>query len=130
MVFWSLESGPGFKRQAARAGSILEALILSPERFEGQIVTVQGQFRGRNLFEDLPPESHRAASVWVLRDGPFSIWVTGRAPRGKGWSLDPASRTDTAWRVEVDARVVRRDGLVFLEARQVRLVQREPDSSP
>jgi hypothetical protein len=123
LFFWAFESGPGLAARGG-AGSSLEDLITSPERYEGRTVTVQGLFRGANLFQDLPGAGRRRASDWVLRDGPFSIWVGGRPPRGEGWSLDPTSRSDTTWRVEVEGRVVRRGPVVSIEARRVQLLDR------
>ena len=31
--------------------------------------------------------SQRSASDWVLKEGDNALWVTGKAPKGKGWSL-------------------------------------------
>jgi hypothetical protein len=64
----------------------------------------------------------RRPSDWVLRDGTFSVWVSGRAPRGQGWALDPASRGDTGGRLEVTARVETRQDAVVLVADKIRLL--------
>jgi len=79
-------------------------------------VTVTGVFRGANLFEDLPPESRRDESDWVLQDGPFSIWVTGKAPKGKGFALDPRSRSDCRYRLEATGKVSTANGFIYLRA--------------
>ena len=87
-------------------------------------MAASGTFRGANLFEDLPPESRRDPADWVLKDGPFSIWVTGKAPKGRGWSLDPRQRSECRWRLEVKGRVEIAGGYVYLRATSVALVGR------
>lgn len=129
-VFWSFASGPVRERAAAGGGMTLEQLVRAPRQHEGRPISVRGVFRGANLFEDMPPESRRDAGDWVLRDGPFFIWVTGHAPRGKGFSLDPASRGSAAYRLEVEGRPAVRGGLVYLRASEVRLLGRAPDPGP
>ena len=52
------------------------------------MVTVRGQFRGENLFGDLPSASRRRSADWVIKDDVFAVWVTGKKPKGPGWSLD------------------------------------------
>ena len=124
-VFWSFDSGPAEARKGADGGMELERLVRSPRQFEGRSIVVRGQFRGANLFEDMPAESRLAASDWVLRDGPFFIWVTGRAPRGKGFSLDLGSRASAAYRLEVEGRPRVRGGLVYLKASEIRLLGKD-----
>jgi hypothetical protein len=122
---WSVqlytESGP---RRKPPGGSTLEALVTSPEATAGRAITVSGTFRGANLFEDLPPETRRDPGDWVLKDGPFSIWVTGRPARGYGWSLDPRSSSDCTWRLEVKGKVETQGGYVYLRAKSVMLIGR------
>lgn len=127
-LFWSFDSGPAAVRGTAARGMELERLVRSPRQFEGRPIVVRGQFRGANLFEDMPPESRLAATDWVLRDGPFFIWVTGRAPRGKGFSLDLESRASAAYRLEVEGRPRVQGGLVYLKASTVRLLGRDSEA--
>ena len=61
----------------------------------------------------------------MLKDGPFSMWVTGRAPRGSGFSLDASSRSACPWRIEVKGKVETAAGYVYLRAKSVVLVRRE-----
>jgi hypothetical protein len=126
---WSVQlpAEPGDRRRSD--GPTLEALVRGPEAAAGRSITVSGTFRGANLFEDLPPETRRDPGDWVLKDGPFSIWVTGRAPKGKGFSLDPRSRSDCTWRVEVRGKVETTSGYVYLRAKSVVLVRREKDEA-
>jgi hypothetical protein len=90
----------------------LEDLVTKPDRFDGKLVTVRGQFRGSNLFGDLPSASRQRSSDWVLKEEVFAVWVSGKKAKGEGWTLDPGLRRDTGkWvqvtgRVRVDSRVV------------------------
>jgi hypothetical protein len=129
-LVWSvLEPAPARTVREGASGSSLEALVRYPKGGEGRSVTASGLFRGANLFDDLPAESRRHSSDWVLTDGPFSIWVTGKAPKGKGFSLDPRSRSDCRWRLEVSGRVETAGGYVYLRAKSVMLVRREKDEA-
>ena len=83
---------------------------------------VRGQFRGRNLFEDLPGESRRGSSDWVIQDQGVAVWVTGKAPKGDGWSLDLDRRSESVRWVEVEGEVSARDGVVYVKAKSVSLV--------
>ena len=125
---WSVqlyeESGP---RRPGQGESSLETLVRGPDAAAGRSITVQGTFRGANLFEDLPPETRREPADWVLKDGPFSIWVTGRHPKGAGFSLNPRSRSDCRWRLEVTGKVETAARYIYLHARSVALVRREKD---
>ncbi|MET0554654.1 MAG: hypothetical protein ABW221_16550 [Vicinamibacteria bacterium] len=105
-------------------GETLAELIRNGDLRPGTSVTVSGVFRGRNLFGDLPKDSQRGADDWVLKDGAFAAWVTGRRPAGKGWSLDPASRGDARWRVEVVGKVEVVGDVAYVRASKVSLAGR------
>ena len=120
--FWSFHSGPPREKTADTGWVSLESLVRRPDRYQKRTIAVRGLFRGRNLFEDLPADSQKSGSDWVLRDGPFFIWVTGKAPKGKGFALDLARRSDSAYRLEVEGQTEVRGGLVYLRAREVRLL--------
>ena len=122
---WSVFEAPDMPgRKKGSKGSSLEPLVRYPKGVEGTVVTITGVFRGANLFEDMPPESRRDDSDWVLQDGPFSIWVTGKAPRGKGFSLDPRSRSDCRYRLEATGKVATADGFIYLRASSLQLLGR------
>jgi hypothetical protein len=130
-LVWSVTESPsGVVRRDGASGSSLETLVRYPKGSEKRKVTVSGTFRGANLFADLPDESRRDPADWVLRDGPFSIWVTGKAPKGRGFALDPRSRSDCSWRLEVIGTVKTVAGYVYLHAKSVALVRREKDDTP
>lgn len=63
---------------------------------------VAGQFRGRNLYGDLPARSHLDKDDWVIKDELFALWVTGRRPKGEGFSLDAGLKRDTNKWLEVE----------------------------
>lgn len=126
---WKVELFEETVQRSGRAAPTLETLVRGPEAAAGRTITVQGTFRGANLFEDLPPETRRRPGDWVLKDGPFSIWVTGRAPKGEGFSLDPASRSECDWRLEVTGRVETAARYVYLRAKSVALLRRERDEA-
>jgi hypothetical protein len=129
---WSISLATGgTTRRGPREGPTLESLVRGPEAAAGRAITVSGVFRGSNLFGDLPDESRRQPSDWVLQDGPFSVWVTGREPKGGGWALDPRSKTDCSFRLEVRGRVQTAGGFVYLRAKDVTLLGRvRPDTEP
>lgn len=85
---------------------------------------VVGQFRGSNLYGDLPAETRRGDDDWVLRDGPVSMWVRDRPPRGDGWSLDPHSLADTATWLRVRGRIRDDGGSFHLRASHLVPVER------
>jgi hypothetical protein len=104
--------------------SELETLVRYPKGAEGRTVTVVGTFRGANLFGDLPDETRRDSGDWVLRDGPFSVWITGRPPKGDGWALDPRSRSDCTFRLQVRGVVETSDGYIYLRATSATVLRR------
>jgi hypothetical protein len=112
-------------------GDTLAKLIRDGDLRPGTAVTVSGVFRGRNLFGDLPQDSQRSPEDWVLKDGDFAAWVTGKRPAGKGWSLDPASPGDARWRVEVVGKVEVVGDVAYLRASKVSLAGRaDPAPTP
>ncbi len=120
---WSISlAGGGSTRRTQADGPTLESLVRSPEAGAGRPITVKGVFRGANLFDDLPAETRRLPSDWVLQDGAFSVWVSGKEPRGDGWSLDARARGDCGFRLEVRGRVETKGGYVYLRANSVTLL--------
>ena len=113
--------------EVAAPRTTLEALVIDPEASTGSVVTVEGTFRGANLFGDFPAESRRHAQDWVLKDGPFFIWVTGAKPEGSDFSLGLQTRTDCRWRLAVQGEVETHDGIIYLRAWTARLLGRARD---
>jgi hypothetical protein len=127
--FWSFHSGPPREKTADTRWVSLESLVRRPDRYQKRTIAVRGLFRGRNLFGDLPADSQKSQSDWVLRDGAFFIWVTGKAPKGRGFALDLERKSDAAYRLEVEGQTEVRSGLVYLRAREVRLLGHANDSA-
>jgi hypothetical protein len=82
---------------------------------------VIGNFRGRNLFGDLPGAPGKSRYDFVLRGTEGAVWVTDFRPRGTGFDLDVNRRVDTDRWLEVTGTVVREKGLVSLKATRVTL---------
>jgi len=99
----------------------VRTLALAPERYADQHVTVKGQFRGRNLFGDLPqaPPDGNASRDFIIRSADAAVWVTGKQPKGRGFSFDVTSRLDTQRWVEVSGTVKWERGLVSIVAEQL-----------
>jgi len=89
----------------------VRALALQPWRFDGQKVTIVGQFRGRNLFGDLPSAPGKSRWDFVLRSADSAVWVTDLQPRGRGFVLSVDARVDTGRWLQVSGTVAVTRGL-------------------
>jgi len=118
MNMWGFLGPPEEKAKGAASAQVtLEELVTRPEKLEGKLVTVKGQFRGSNLFGDLPSSSRNRSSDWVIKDDLFAVWVTGRKPKGSGFEFDAGLRRDTGKWLEVTGRVaLHKSGIVSIEA--------------
>jgi hypothetical protein len=97
----------------------LRALAMTPSRFAGQKVTITGQFRGRNLFGDLPEAPLANKWEYVLRASDAAIWVVGLEPKGKQFNFDPGKRIDTGRWVKVAGTVRTAKGLTWIEGTSI-----------
>jgi len=126
-VFWSYGAVEPKPPIVGRGGNVtpIGSILEDADRFRGRTVRVVGQFRGRNLFGDLP-----AAGVptegWLIKDGGALLWIVGHDPKGKGFALDPMSKADGKWWVQVAGTPETRDGLVVLRAREILPLSRAP----
>ena len=102
----------------------LRALALEPWKFAGQTVTVTGNFRGRNLFGDLPDAPGKGRYDFIVRGGEGSVWVTGLRPRGSGFDFDVDRRIDSNRWLEVTGPLLHDRGLVRIEATKIALARR------
>lgn len=118
IYIWAYLAPPDDRPRERPAGpdATLEDLVTKPERFDGKTVTVTGQFRGQNLYGDLPSASRMRSSDWVIKDDLFAAWVTGKKPKGSGWSLDAGLKRDTGKWMQVTGRVRVRSRVVTIEA--------------
>ena len=90
-------------------------LVLYPDRFVNQKVTITGQFGGRNL-GDLPDAPGRSRYDFVVRSSDAALWVVNLRPRGRDFELDLGARIDTGRWVEVSGIVQQWRGLMLLDA--------------
>lgn len=107
----------------------LRALAMEPARFEGRQVTIVGQFRGRNLFGELPEAPARGKYEFVLRSAEAAVWVIGLQPKGKGFNFDPNKRIDTGRWVTVQGTVRSARGLTWLEGTSIALAPAPQDTT-
>lgn len=108
--------------QAANSATV-RALTLEPWKFDGQTVTVIGNFRGRNLFGDLAGSPNKSRYDFVLRGTEGAVWVTSLRPRGDKFDLDINRRVDSDRWLEITGKVIRDRGLVSIEATRVKLAK-------
>lgn len=113
----------------------VRALALEPWRYAGQKLTLVGNFRGRNLFGDIPGAPGKSKYDFVLRGAEGALWVTGLRPRGRGFELDVDRRVDTDRWLEVTGTVRFEKGMVLLDGAALTMakapeVQRSPEEAP
>ena len=118
----SCASAPCRRAPSATTASV-RAIALEPWKFDTQKVTVVGNFRGRNLFGDLPGAPGKSRYDFVLRGVEGAIWVTNLRPRGSGFELDVNRRIDTDRWIEVTGTIVRERGLVSLDATRLTMAK-------
>ena len=114
--------------QLATTASV-RALALQPWRFEGQTVTIVGQFRGRNLYGDLPSAPAKSRYDFVLRSADAAVWVTELRPRGRGFDLSVDARVDTGRWLQVTGTVAQDRGLVTITGTAVSATT-APETAP
>ena len=112
--FWDVSSA--VLAETSRPAQALTSLFAATPVPMNQPVEVVGQFRGSNLFGDLPPTTRSGAGLndWVLREGAAAIWVTGAKPEGSGWSLNPLNRRDTSTWLWVSGQLEEQAGRYYL----------------
>jgi hypothetical protein len=101
----------------------LRQIALDPSGYVGKRVKIAGQFRGRNLYGDLPQGPGLSQWDFVLRAADSAVWVTGLRPRGKGFNLNTGARVDTGNWLEATGIVREAKGLVWIEAQQLALTK-------
>jgi hypothetical protein len=104
-------------------GGVLRGLLRDPEA-QRHATKVVGQFRGANLFGDVPDLPGHDSGDFVLKEGDTAVWVIGKAAAGKGFRLDPQSQGDTRFWLEVEGRLEPCGGQVCFKAHRVRMAKR------
>jgi hypothetical protein len=99
----------------------IRAIVLYPDRYLDEKVTVTGQFSGRNLLGDLPDAPGKSRYDFVLRSADAAIWIINMRPRvrdsnNKELELGLDARIDTSRWLEVRGTVQRGRGLMWLDA--------------
>lgn len=97
----------------------IRSIVMEPARYADLRVTVTGQFRGRNLYGDLPEQPGASRWEFVLRSADAALWASGIRPRGRNFNLDVDARVDTGRWLEVTGTIRQRRGLVWIEATTV-----------
>ena len=117
--------GPPDEKMSRRPSAqvTLEELVTRPGKLDGKIVTVKGQFRGGNLFGDLPSASRQRSVDWVIKDDLFAAWVTGKKPKGPGFEFDRELKRDTGKWLQVTGRVTTEKGVVTIEATDISIAK-------
>jgi hypothetical protein len=124
MNIWGFLGPPDEKAPRRSSAQVtLEELVTRPGRLDGKTVTVKGQFRGGNLFGDLPSASRRRSADWVIKDDLFAAWVTGKKPKGSGFEFDSGLKRDTGKWLQVTGRVSTERGVVTIEATEVSITK-------
>src|SRR5262245_31472233 len=113
----------GVSDAAPSSTPTVRSLTLDPWKFDGQTVTVVGNFRGRNLFGDLAGTPNKSKFDFVLRGSEGAIWITSLRPKVDKYDLDINRRVDTDRWLEVTGKVVREHGLVSIEATRLKLAK-------
>jgi hypothetical protein len=117
----TLGLAPSPRKESPPPVRTIEEVVRDVQTLGGTVVRVRGRFRGRDLFSEDFCEG-APADGWAIRDGRFVLWVTGRKPRGDGWSLDPRRLDDALRWLEVKGRVELRGECFVLKAEEVALV--------
>jgi hypothetical protein len=69
LLLWGFLGPPDEKLARTDSAQVtLEDLVMKPAQHDGKTVTVRGQFRGKNLYGDLPSASRQRSADWVLKD--------------------------------------------------------------
>jgi hypothetical protein len=117
------DTAPSGRGKDEGGGGILRGLLRDPEA-QRHSTKVVGQFRGANLFGDVPDLAGRDSDDFVLKEGDTAIWVIGKAAAGKGFRLDPRSQGDTRFWLEVEGRLEPCGGQVCFKAHRVQMAKR------
>jgi hypothetical protein len=99
----------------------IRAIVLHPNRYLDQKVTIVGQFSGRNLLGDMPDAPGKSRYDFVLRSANAALWVVNMRPKvrdanNREIELGLDARIDTSRWLEVSGTVHEGRGLMWLDA--------------
>lgn len=123
-------TSPESSRPKEAGGGMGRQILDEPSAYSGKTARIYGQFRGRNLFADLPANSARGKDDWVLKDGDTALWVMGKAPKGQGWKLDLDYKGDSKNWLEVEGKPEVANGIVYLKASKVLMSKAPGNEKP
>jgi hypothetical protein len=112
---------PAETRTSDVATVSLQELVYGGGRYDGRLIHVRGAYRGSNRHADLPEGTRKGRGDWVIKDGYFAAWVTGREARGDNWNLAERSSKGTESVVEIIGVPTTAGGVVRIQARDVAL---------
>jgi hypothetical protein len=121
---WLVQDVAALPSAASRASAnappvTLQDLVYGAGRYDGKLVRVRGTYRGSNVHRDLPEPSRKGARDWVLKDGHFAVWVTGREALANGGRETTDSPEETGAGLEVVGTPSTAMGVVRIAARAV-----------
>jgi hypothetical protein len=127
----AVEGAVGSTKSTESPATPIRAIVLDPQRYVGQSVTITGQFYGRNLTGDLPDTPRQSRYDFVMRSADASVWVTNVRPRGKdsrgrNFELGLDARIDTGKWVQVVGTVRQGRGLLWLDGQPDSLALAQP----
>ncbi len=105
-------------------------IALQPTHYLNQTVTVSGRFRGRNLYGDLPEAPGVSPDDFVMRSGDASVWIVGKEPQGRGFTLDVMARVDTSRWLQVTGAVSGTNRLIEIAANDIEEIDRPVATAP
>jgi hypothetical protein len=100
----------------APAAPSIRNVVLYPDRYMDQRITLTGQFAGRNLLGDLADAPGQSRYDFVLRSADAALWITNMRPRGRDFELALDARIDTGRWLEVSGMLHEGRGLQWLDA--------------
>src|SRR5258708_11375812 len=113
----------------------IRAIVLNPDRYIDQKVTITGQFSGRNLLGDMPDAPAKSRYAFVLRSTDAALWVINMRPKlrdanGKEFELGLDARIDTGRWLEVSGKIQRGRGMLWIDAEAGSLKLAKPPTDP
>ena len=124
-LVWPASQPEAPRVEAAAAGDTprvsLQDLVYGAGKFDGRVVRVRGTYRGTNRHADLPERTRKGRGDWVIKDGYYAAWVTGREARGENWVLAERSPAETQPVLEIVGVPATSGGVVRITARDVDL---------
>src|SRR5258708_16757825 len=113
----------------------IRAIVLNPDRYIDQKVTITGQFSGRNLLGDMPDAPAKSRYDFVLRSTDAALWVIHMRPKlrdnnRKEFALGLDARIDTGRWLQISGTVQHARALPWIDAEAGSLKLAKPPTDP